>query len=210
MYKWLCTYTNSCYTCVFANWDLHWAKKQRWYFVDQTTNPLMIYISCDPTDCLIVSLAAVGAPGQRQGGGSDGLHLRLGSLWKDQEGLYLLWDSLHPESHLGTQRSRWDTPHQSRIWRCVFIFSKRLIFWGEDFFICHFMICICFSSGDGVPTVFVAVAGRSNGLGPVMSGNTAYPVINCPPLTPDWGAQDVWSSLRMPSGKRSTSCLISF
>ncbi|KAM9410615.1 multifunctional protein ADE2-like isoform 2-T2 [Pholidichthys leucotaenia] len=53
---------------------------------------------------------------------------------------------------------------------------------------------------DGVPTVFVAVAGRSNGLGPVMSGNTVYPVINCPPLTPDWGAQDVWSSLRMPSG----------
>lgn len=59
---------------------------------------------------------------------------------------------------------------------------------------------MCSSSGDGVPTVFVAVAGRSNGLGPVMSGNTAYPVINCPPLTPDWGAQDVWSSLRMPSG----------
>lgn len=58
-----------------------------------------------------------------------------------------------------------------------------------------------FPLGDGIPTVFVAVAGRSNGLGPVMSGNTAYPVINCPPLTPDWGAQDVWSSLRMPSGK---------
>lgn len=57
-----------------------------------------------------------------------------------------------------------------------------------------------FSSGDGVPTIFVAVAGRSNGLGPVMSGNSAYPVINCPPITPDWGAQDIWSSLRMPSG----------
>ncbi|XP_025889284.1 uncharacterized protein LOC112942546 [Nothoprocta perdicaria] len=54
--------------------------------------------------------------------------------------------------------------------------------------------------GDGVPTVFVAVAGRSNGLGPVMSGNTAYPVLNCPPLSADWGAQDVWSSLRLPSG----------
>ncbi|XP_061539090.1 LOW QUALITY PROTEIN: multifunctional protein ADE2 [Phycodurus eques] len=54
--------------------------------------------------------------------------------------------------------------------------------------------------GDGIPTVFVAVAGRSNGLGPVMSGNTAYPVINCPPISPDWGSQDVWSSLRMPSG----------
>ncbi|XP_061681117.1 multifunctional protein ADE2 [Syngnathoides biaculeatus] len=54
--------------------------------------------------------------------------------------------------------------------------------------------------GDGVPTVFVAVAGRSNGLGPVMSGNTAYPVVNCPPVSPDWGSQDVWSSLRLPSG----------
>ncbi|XP_066532416.1 multifunctional protein ADE2 isoform X1 [Hoplias malabaricus] len=54
--------------------------------------------------------------------------------------------------------------------------------------------------GDGIPTIFVAVAGRSNGLGPVVSGNTAYPVINCPPVTSDWGAQDVWSSLRMPSG----------
>lgn len=55
--------------------------------------------------------------------------------------------------------------------------------------------------GDGIPAVFVAVAGRSNGLGPVMSGNTAYPVVNCPPLSADWGTQDVWSSLRLPSGK---------
>ncbi|CAG5127727.1 unnamed protein product [Candidula unifasciata] len=54
--------------------------------------------------------------------------------------------------------------------------------------------------GEGIPTVFIAVAGRSNGLGPVLSGNTVWPVINCPPLTPDWGAEDVWSSLRMPSG----------
>ncbi|KAK1175947.1 multifunctional protein ADE2 isoform X1 [Acipenser oxyrinchus oxyrinchus] len=61
--------------------------------------------------------------------------------------------------------------------------------------------------GDGVPTVFVAVAGRSNGLGPVVSGNTAYPVINCPPITADWGAQDIWSSLRMPSGLGCTTVL---
>lgn len=53
---------------------------------------------------------------------------------------------------------------------------------------------------DGVPTVFIAVAGLSNGLGPVCSGNTAYPVINCPPLAGGWIAQDVWSSLRLPSG----------
>ncbi|XP_059845240.1 multifunctional protein ADE2 [Hypanus sabinus] len=54
--------------------------------------------------------------------------------------------------------------------------------------------------GDGVHTVFVAVAGRSNGLGPVLSGNTTCPVINCPPISADWGAEDIWSSLRMPSG----------
>lgn len=51
-----------------------------------------------------------------------------------------------------------------------------------------------------IPTVFIAVAGRSNGLGPVFSGNTPYPVINCPPVKADWGAQDIWSSMRLPSG----------
>lgn len=54
--------------------------------------------------------------------------------------------------------------------------------------------------GDGIPTVFIAVAGRSNGLGPVLSGNASWPVINCPPISGDWGSQDVWSSLRLPSG----------
>ncbi|PIK43480.1 Multifunctional protein ADE2 [Apostichopus japonicus] len=54
--------------------------------------------------------------------------------------------------------------------------------------------------GLGIPLVFIAVAGRSNGLGPVLSGNTTFPVINCPPLKADWGSQDVWSSLRLPSG----------
>lgn len=54
--------------------------------------------------------------------------------------------------------------------------------------------------GSGVPTVIVAVAGRSNGLGPVLSANSTYPVINCPPVRADWGPQDIWSSLRMPSG----------
>ncbi|XP_076445983.1 multifunctional protein ADE2-like [Babylonia areolata] len=54
--------------------------------------------------------------------------------------------------------------------------------------------------GEGIPTVFIAVAGRSNGLGPVLSGNATWPVINCPPLSGDWGAQDLWSSMRLPSG----------
>ena len=57
------------------------------------------------------------------------------------------------------------------------------------------------------PTVVIAVAGRSNGLGPVLSGNTAYPVINCPPVKADWGAEDIWSSLRLPSGLGCTTVL---
>uniref|UniRef100_A0A1A9WEQ1 PurE domain-containing protein n=1 Tax=Glossina brevipalpis TaxID=37001 RepID=A0A1A9WEQ1_9MUSC len=48
--------------------------------------------------------------------------------------------------------------------------------------------------------VFVTVAGRSNGLGPVLSGNTTYPVINCPPLKAENMQIDVWSSLNLPSG----------
>ena len=51
-----------------------------------------------------------------------------------------------------------------------------------------------------LPTVIVAVAGRSNGLGPVLSGNTVLPVINCPPVSEAWGTSDIWSSLRLPSG----------
>jgi len=46
------------------------------------------------------------------------------------------------------------------------------------------------------PVIYIAVAGRSNGLGPVVSGNTTLPVINCPPLS----ERDIWSSLSVPSG----------
>ncbi|KAM8720790.1 hypothetical protein ACLKA7_006779 [Drosophila subpalustris] len=48
--------------------------------------------------------------------------------------------------------------------------------------------------------IFIAVAGRSNGLGPVLSGSTNYPVINCPPVKSDNMQVDVWSSLNLPSG----------
>ena len=51
--------------------------------------------------------------------------------------------------------------------------------------------------GSGVPTVLIAVAGRSNGLGPVMAGNTSLPVVNCPPLVHH---DEIWSSLTLPSG----------
>ncbi|KAK3755846.1 hypothetical protein QZH41_003938 [Actinostola sp. cb2023] len=61
--------------------------------------------------------------------------------------------------------------------------------------------------GQGEPVVIIAVAGRSNGLGPVLSGNSSFPVINCPPVSGQWGAEDVWSSLRLPSGLGCTTAL---
>jgi len=61
--------------------------------------------------------------------------------------------------------------------------------------------------GSGTKVVFVAVAGRSNGLGPVLSGNTTYPVINCPPVKAENVMQDVWSSLNVPSGLGCTTVL---
>lgn len=48
--------------------------------------------------------------------------------------------------------------------------------------------------------MLIAVAGRSNGLGPVLSGNSVLPVINCPPLKSDNIERSVWSSLDVPSG----------
>lgn len=48
--------------------------------------------------------------------------------------------------------------------------------------------------------VLIAVAGRSNGLGPVLSGNSAYPVISCPPVTISNANMDIWSSINVPSG----------
>lgn len=54
--------------------------------------------------------------------------------------------------------------------------------------------------GCGRDVVLIAVAGRSNGLGPVLSGNTVLPVINCPPVNSSNINQDIWSSLNVPSG----------
>lgn len=54
--------------------------------------------------------------------------------------------------------------------------------------------------GSGNPLVFIAVAGRSNGLGPVTDGNTSFPVINCPPLSEKFSGQELLSSMYLPSG----------
>ena len=57
------------------------------------------------------------------------------------------------------------------------------------------------------PVVFVAIAGRSNGLGPVLDGATTAPVINCPPASDRFGGMDILSSLRLPSGLACTTVL---
>ena len=50
------------------------------------------------------------------------------------------------------------------------------------------------------PLVYITFAGRSNGLGPVVAGNTKYPVITCPVFSDAATyAVDIHSSLSMPS-----------
>ena len=48
--------------------------------------------------------------------------------------------------------------------------------------------------------VYVTVAGRSNALSAFIDGNTAKPVIACPPYSEKYGGADIYSSLRVPSG----------
>ncbi len=48
--------------------------------------------------------------------------------------------------------------------------------------------------------VYITVAGRSNALSAFIDGNTAKPVIACPPYSEKFGGADIYSSLRVPSG----------
>ncbi len=60
---------------------------------------------------------------------------------------------------------------------------------------------------DGVPTVFITVAGRSNALSAFADCVVLAPVIACPPPSDAFGGADIWSSLRLPSGVASTVVL---
>ena len=54
----------------------------------------------------------------------------------------------------------------------------------------------------------IAIAGRSNGLGPVTTANSPIPVINCPPYSDVTSMSlDIWSSLRMPSAMGCSTIL---
>lgn len=48
--------------------------------------------------------------------------------------------------------------------------------------------------------VFITVAGRSNALSGFVDANTFRPVIACPPYSDKFGGNDIYSSIRMPSG----------
>lgn len=48
--------------------------------------------------------------------------------------------------------------------------------------------------------IFITVAGRSNALSGFTDAQTYCPVIACPPASETFGGNDIFSSLRMPSG----------
>jgi len=64
----------------------------------------------------------------------------------------------------------------------------------------HLLAILEAYAAEAQPTVFVAVAGRSNALAGMADANTTYPVITCPPLSSAFGGADIYSSLRMPGG----------
>jgi 5-(carboxyamino)imidazole ribonucleotide mutase/phosphoribosylaminoimidazole-succinocarboxamide synthase len=53
---------------------------------------------------------------------------------------------------------------------------------------------------DPRPKVYITIAGRSNALSGFIDGSVQSPVIACPPASSAFGGNDIYSSLRMPSG----------
>ena len=53
---------------------------------------------------------------------------------------------------------------------------------------------------DPQPKVYITVAGRSNALSGLVDAQVCAPVISCPPYSDKFAGNDVYSSLRMPSG----------
>jgi 5-(carboxyamino)imidazole ribonucleotide mutase len=53
---------------------------------------------------------------------------------------------------------------------------------------------------DGLPHVYITVAGSSNALSGVVDANSRHPVLACPPYGDRWGGMDILSTVRMPGG----------
>jgi 5-(carboxyamino)imidazole ribonucleotide mutase/phosphoribosylaminoimidazole-succinocarboxamide synthase len=62
----------------------------------------------------------------------------------------------------------------------------------------HVLALLRAYEADGVPTVFITVAGRSNALSGFVDAMVASPVIACPPGLEAFNGADLWSSIRMP------------
>jgi len=56
-----------------------------------------------------------------------------------------------------------------------------------------------YEAGDQVG-VYITIAGRSNALSGMVDASVTAPVIACPPPSEPFASQDIFSSLRMPSG----------
>ncbi len=50
------------------------------------------------------------------------------------------------------------------------------------------------------PKIYITIAGRSNALSGFVDGFVAGPTIACPPYSDTFSGNDIYSSLRMPSG----------
>ncbi len=50
------------------------------------------------------------------------------------------------------------------------------------------------------PKIYITIAGRSNALSGFVDGFVAGPTIACPPYSSSFSGNDIYSSLRMPSG----------
>lgn len=138
----------------------------------------------------VVLVAEVYNASSRSSRNTDGIRSRRRFLPKDHGRCRTIPPAMRDARHFCSQESTGDIEDPGRIRRLA---AATLVIF--------LMILLNYTFlGDGIRTVYICVAGRSNGLGPVTAGATKSPVINCPPISSDWGREDVWSSLRLPSG----------
>ncbi len=64
----------------------------------------------------------------------------------------------------------------------------------------HVLKLLQFYEADERAKVYITIAGRSNALSGFVDAQVLAPVIACPPASSTFGGNDVFSSLRMPSG----------
>ncbi|MBN2743406.1 MAG: AIR carboxylase family protein [Marinilabiliaceae bacterium] len=63
------------------------------------------------------------------------------------------------------------------------------------------LVCLdVIKKSESANPVFITVAGRSNALSAFADAQTHCPVIACPPYGDKFAGNDIYSSLRMPSG----------